>query len=77
MNDPRQALRLQLLDWIESCPRTYDETIGAWRTTCPRLSVWEDANIDGLIDLAGPIVRLTNKGRAALDAQQREDSDSR
>jgi hypothetical protein len=22
----------------------------AWRTSCPRLSIWEDACIDGLID---------------------------
>jgi hypothetical protein len=37
------ALTLQLLAWIAARPRTYGETMEAWRTTCPRLTIWEDA----------------------------------
>ena len=64
------ASTLQLLDWISSGTRTYDEVIEAWRTSCPRLSVWEDALHDGLVVCrAGrpAIVELTSRGRAVLD----------
>ena len=43
------SLTRELLDWIASRPRTYAETMEAWRTSCPRHSVWEDALIEGLI----------------------------
>jgi hypothetical protein len=42
----------------------------AWHSTCPRLSVWEDAIVDGLVRLdndAGRAVRLTPRGRAILE----------
>ncbi len=64
-------LRLQLLEWIDARPRTYAEVLDAWRTSCPRLSIWEDACIDGLIDCspdAGHVVSLSDKGRALLPA---------
>jgi hypothetical protein len=41
----------ELLAWIASGPRTYDETIEAWRTSCPRLSIWDDAVIAGLVEV--------------------------
>jgi hypothetical protein len=46
----------------------------AWRSTCPRLSIWEDAILDGLVAFAGGATRnasrvmLTPKGRALLRA---------
>ena len=61
---------LQLLDWLSSGTRTYDKVIEAWRTSCPRLSVWEDALHDGLVACkAGSraTVVLTPLGRAALE----------
>ena len=33
-----------LLEWIGPGSRPYSEVIEAWRTSCPRLPVWEDAN---------------------------------
>jgi hypothetical protein len=36
-------LILDLLEWLASGERTYMETIELWRTSCPRLPVWEDA----------------------------------
>jgi len=44
------ALILDLLEWLGSDPRPYDEVLDAWRTSCPRLPVWEDANDRGLIE---------------------------
>lgn len=67
--EPTIALTLQLLEWIAEKPRTYDEVLDAWRTSCPRLSIWEDACIEGLIayDPHGDrIVRLSPKGQALL-----------
>ena len=42
-------LILDLLEWIGPGQRPYTETIEAWRTSCPRLPVWEDATDLGLI----------------------------
>jgi hypothetical protein len=41
MTDLTRALTLQLLEWIADHPRQYDEALEVWRTTCPRLSIWE------------------------------------
>ena len=71
MFDPAYALRLQLLEWISDRPRSYREVIDAWRSTCPRLSIWEDACIDGLIDCgsgADHIVSVSAKGRMLLQS---------
>jgi hypothetical protein len=45
----QDALTLQLLAWIADRPRTYADTMTAWRSSCPRLTIWEDACDDGLI----------------------------
>lgn len=68
-------LTLQLLTWLATRPRTYRETMQAWRTSCPRLSIWEDALADQLILVgranpgggqgAAP-VELTSRGLAVL-----------
>lgn len=50
--DASAGLMLQFLDWVGRQPRTYGETMDAWRTSCPRISVWEDASLDGLVALA-------------------------
>lgn len=67
-NPTTRALTLQLLEWIQLRPRTQEETLEAWRTSCPRLSIWEDACIDGLIEIApgGRIVALSAKGKLLL-----------
>ena len=50
MADAVDALILDLLEWIGPNGRPYVEVIEAWRTSCPRLPVWEDANERGFID---------------------------
>ena len=54
------ALILDLLEWVGPVPRPYDEVMEVWRTSCPRLPVWEDANDRGFI------VRHREPGRGAL-----------
>jgi hypothetical protein len=72
MTDPAHALTLQFLAWVAEAPRTYAQAMEAWRSTCPRLSIWEDAILDGLVAFQGGAtrnqsrVRLTPKGRALL-----------
>ena len=50
MSDVVDSLLLDLLEWIAQTPRPYAEVMEAWRTSCPRLSVWEDANELGFIE---------------------------
>jgi hypothetical protein len=50
MSDPVDALILDLLEWIGPHGRPYHEVLNAWRTSCPRLPVWEDANDRGFIE---------------------------
>jgi hypothetical protein len=72
MIEPTSALTWQLLEWISDKPRTYAEVLEAWRTTCPRFSIWEDACINGLVnyDPAGDrIVSLSPKGQALLQSR--------
>jgi hypothetical protein len=68
------ALILDLLDWVNARDRSYEETLDAWRTSCPRLPVWEEANDRGLIvrDEADgvSIVRVTARGAALLEQRQ-------
>jgi hypothetical protein len=64
------APTLQLLGWVGERDRTYAETMDAWKSSCPRLTVWEDALADGLVRVAGRSVRLTDAGALALDEQR-------
>ena len=68
MNQTTRALTVQLLEWISSRPRTYEVTLDAWRTSCPRLSIWEDACIEGLVESApgGRTVAVSPKGKLLL-----------
>jgi len=47
---PIDSLILDLLEWIGPHRRPYRETMEAWRTSCPRLPVWEDATDRGFIE---------------------------
>jgi len=44
-----EVLVLDLLEWLSRQDRSYEETMDAWRTSCPKLPVWEDANDRGLV----------------------------
>lgn len=72
MPEPVSLLMRQFLTWVATRPRSYAEAMDAWRSSCPRLTVWEDALLDGLIRVERgaapqPEVTLTPRGWAALD----------
>ena len=75
MQDVLSLNTVQFLAWVAGGQRSYADAMEAWRSTCPRLSAWEDALGDGLIQLenagAGPAgqckVVLTPRGLAALN----------
>ena len=72
------ALILDLLEWVLARERGYDEVLDAWRTSCPRLPVWEEANSRGLVssreDGGRVLVRVTASGLALLDERRRHAS---
>jgi hypothetical protein len=60
-----------LVEWCAARPRTYGEVLDAWRTSCPRLTVWEDAVDRGLLARqvrpgAPPLVVVTEAGHQFL-----------
>jgi D-3-phosphoglycerate dehydrogenase len=65
-----EVLILDLLEWLARRERSYEETMDAWRTSCPRLPVWEDANDQGLVAIenrdARALVRVTPAGMELL-----------
>ena len=70
-----KALVLDLVEWIATKPRTYAEVMDAWRTSCPRLQIWEDATDLGFVlserrPTSGAVVSVTPAGRAFLDAER-------
>jgi hypothetical protein len=70
-----ESLILDLLAWLAKGERSYEEVMDAWRTSCPRLPVWEDANDRGLVvkeEIDGHcIVRITSSGRSLLADHRR------
>jgi hypothetical protein len=69
------ALTDQFLAWVDDGPRTYGEAMDAWRSTCPHLSIWEDAVRDGLVrvenggTMKSSRVLLTPLGKAKLNGR--------
>ena len=65
-----EALVLDLVEWVARGEHSYAEVMDAWRTSCPRLPVWEDANARGLLGRARidgrVVVTVTPSGRALL-----------
>jgi hypothetical protein len=74
MTDTVENLILDLVAWVGRRERTYEETMEAWRTSCPRLPVWEDSTELGLVETAaangGMLVRVTPAGSALLRAKR-------
>lgn len=76
MTEPSDALVLDLLEWVAAKPRAYGEVMEAWRSSCPRLTIWEDALDRGLVVTAqtedhGTLVTITPSGRALLRREGR------
>jgi hypothetical protein len=69
-----ENLIVDLLEWLARRDRSYEEVMDAWRTSCPRLPVWEEANDRGLVatkEVRGVrMVRPTAEGPALLDRRR-------
>lgn len=72
-DEPIEALITDLLIWLGPHERPYDEVMAAWRTSCPRLPVWEEVSERGLIARSHngvkSLVTITTLGRAYLEAK--------
>jgi hypothetical protein len=68
------SLILDLLEWLATSDRTYQEVIDVWRTSCPRLPVWEDAKDRGFVAQENfngrEVVRITPAGFAYLEQRR-------
>jgi D-3-phosphoglycerate dehydrogenase len=68
------SLILDLLEWLAIRERSYEEVMEAWRTSCPRRPVWEDATDRGLVtreEINGRcFVGVSPSGRALLDRRK-------
>jgi hypothetical protein len=74
MSDTVDALLRDMIGWLARDARSYAEVMDAWRTSCPRLPVWEEANDRGYVEQKRvngcAMVRVTPAGRTFL-AQHR------
>ena len=68
-------LVLDLCEWVAKAPRPYEDVMEAWRTSCPRLTVWEEAVERGVVERVrrdgGWMVELTDAGRRFLTQHDR------
>ena len=76
MADSADPLVLDFVEWIAREPRLYSEVIATWRTSCPRLTIWEDAADAGYVTREsvaglGVIVTVTEAGEKFLRAHGR------
>lgn len=79
MTDTVENLILDLLEWLGTSPRPYGEVLDAWRTSCPRLPVWEEANDRGFVERRhasglGPFVSVSEVGAEHLRTYRRQGS---
>jgi len=77
MEKTLDPLVLDLVAWCAVAPRRYTEVIEAWRTSCPRLTVWEEAWDRGFVTRRGGeegavLVDVTAAGLAFLQANGRD-----
>ena len=75
MTETTDALVLDLVEWIGREPRPYSEVIETWRTSCPHLTIWEDAVDRGYVTRQpatdGVRVAITESGAKFLRAHGR------
>jgi hypothetical protein len=73
--DTVESLLLDMLEWIAAQPRPYSEVMAAWRTSCPRLPVWEEAGARSLVERShepggATVVSVTALGREFLKSRR-------
>ncbi|MDE2379313.1 hypothetical protein [Bradyrhizobium sp.] len=76
MSETADPLVLDFVEWIAREPRAYAEVIATWKTSCPRLTIWEDAADRGLVAREtvagrGLVIAVTESGATLLRASGR------
>jgi hypothetical protein len=76
MSETADPLVLDFVEWIAREPRFYAEVVATWKTSCPRLTIWEDAADQGLVTREtvlghGIVVTVTEHGEKLLRAHGR------
>jgi len=76
MSQAADPLVLDFVEWIAREPRLYAEVVGTWKTSCPRLTIWEDAADHGYVAREtiagfGLVVTVTKVGERLLRAHGR------
>lgn len=71
MTETADPLVLDFVEWIAREPRLYSEVVATWRSSCPRLTIWEDAADRGYVareSIAGVglIMTVTDEGEQIL-----------
>ena len=76
MTETADPLVLDFVEWVAREPRLYAEVVGTWKTSCPRLTIWEDAADKGYVARdtvagTGLVVTVTEDGAKLLRANGR------
>ena len=76
MAEAADPLVLDFVEWIAREPRAYSEVVSTWKTSCPRLTIWEDAADHGYVAREtiagfGLVVTVTEHGERLLRAHGR------
>lgn len=76
MNEAADPLVLDFVEWVARERRAYAEVIATWKTSCPRLTIWEDAADRGYVAREtiaglGLVIALTESGERLLRANGR------
>ena len=69
MPDSPSLIMIQFLAWVAERPRTREQAVEGWHS-CPHISAWEDAIVDGLVRIENDgkrTIALTARGRAVLE----------
>jgi len=62
----REGLIRQLIGWAAERPRSYAEAMEAWRSSCPALTIWEDALAERLIAVEPAPGAATGEARVCV-----------
>ena len=81
MSHNADALVLDFVEWVATSPRRYSDVMDAWKTSCPRLTIWEDAIDQGLVQrcrIDGELsIEATAAGRDLLLTTRRKSQGTR
>ncbi|MBJ7406763.1 MAG: hypothetical protein JHD07_27055 [Bradyrhizobium sp.] len=71
MSKTADPLVLDFVEWAAREPRAYAEVVATWKTSCPRLTIWEDAADRGLVSREtrpglGLVIAVTEDGERLL-----------